>query len=219
MIDSLKAKREAFNARARERRSDRKKGEYKPKKRGRKQKPVKPSDKRNYSVHKMKKSAVGKYSKRGHKFHHTHLHYDKPIRVNVHDQEEFERLKEIIREDIIKAYKISKKHKGMNDFIFKMITPFYDSDGNLLYDSKLESGSSGVGGKTGQVYDAPTSYSYGYSTARMSGSTPENMLTIFDEVLEAWGTKLKTSYEKIASRIDISGVLVEQTISIDGGRE
>lgn len=208
LIQTLKQKREAQNARRREIRQDKKSGEYKKRKKGPKEKPIEELEElitRDYEIETIEKTARGVFVTDQNDFRHTTLTYDKPMNVNARDKFKMSQLKSMLREDFRKVLREATKHRGNSEWIIKLITPYYDADGNLMYSDEIID-------EDGRVNRAATSYSHGYSLPRMGTKRIDRLIGWFEETLSNWENDIIKKYDKITSRIDVSGIMIEQTI-------
>lgn len=172
-------------------------------------KPKKPIklEKREHYITTTTKSARGVFNPKDMYFRHITLAYKKPLTVNTLDQVEFDKLKEIIKQDFRKLIDRAFKYKrGERLFILKLLTPYYDDKGLLMYDDEI------VDKDSGKKWKAHTNYSFGFSIGRTRKFNRQNLLQFADMTIGAWEKRLIEKYVGLTSRIDLAGLLLEEVL-------
>ena len=166
---------------------------------------------RRFDINVTQKSARGAFKNADYDFRHTILAYDTPQPVNPNNKAQLDDLFNNIREDFDKVIDTAFEYDGERRWIVKLLTPFYDHNGNIMYSDYIEEKDED-GNKTGRKYYAPTSYSYGFSIGRtLRMGKKKTLKEELDFVLSSWGEALDR-YNAITSKIELSGILLEEII-------
>lgn len=166
---------------------------------------------RSFDISVSEKSARGAFKNADYDFRHTILAYDTPQPVNVQSKEDLNELYDSVRDDFDEVIDTAFNEKGERRWIVKLLTPFYDHEGNIMYSDVIKE-TDEDGNKTGKEFYAPTSYSYGFSIGRtLRMNNKQQLREELDHMLTAWSAALER-YGNITSKIELAGIMLEEII-------
>lgn len=171
--------------------------------------PYKDLSRRSFTISVSRKRTRGVFRPSNFVFRHTTLTYKRPLLVNFYNKEEFKKLTETLRTDMKTAFRHAYKLKpGRREWIFKMVTPYYDENNKLLYSEDI------TDPNTGKITKAKTDYSYGFSLARVISKNVEFLEQHIDNTIDDWILSLKEKYINMVKAIRVTHIIIEETMSI-----
>lgn len=180
---------------------------------------------KRFKIVQEEKEARGIFQQRKMKFKQTVLDYNGVYNVNPFESSGFSDLKNIIAHDFEELMNNALKgKKGERKFIIKLITPRYDLQGKKAYDDKIVDADfrpdkRDIKYEKGEHSKKVQSFSnYGFSLGRrfVASDNKENikeeLRRFMKSTLSEWSESLITKYMGMYSKIDISGIMLEEVM-------
>ncbi len=201
------------------------KKQYEPEEIEEEKKVVTKAKAKRFNIKQQEKEARGIFQQRKMKFKQTILDYNGVYNVNPFESSGFSDLKNIITHDFEELMNNALKgKKGERKFIIKLITPRYDLQGKKAYDDKIvdadfRSDKRDIKYEKGEHSKKVQSFSnYGFSLGRrfVASDNKENikeeLRRFMKSTLNEWSESLISKYMGMYSKIDISGIMLEEVM-------